>query len=370
MPAKPVQETSADQGAIVFRPIREQDAIDDNIPNVLHTIMEETAATNVFESEALVTSTPFLREESIQEESEIDSTGPALQNQSIASPSPARSASRRNSSSDSSQNTSVKRRTRSPEPARPVRQRVIVDTSSEDELDAPSPMRLPSVSRRQNIAANLTQDEESLGEQTEETLRPSNDTSVDGTLQESKEQTLEKSTEMIAEEFSLSDLSKIPLKECSINFVKCPSTPTTISNFTKTFIKNPPVTEENEASETENSQENKAPEESSDDDDDLESVTSVATSASYASISSNATSKSSYKRKAAEVPRRSTGRPKRKARMLVTSFSEPSINRKMRRSRRYSFLVYLLLHLFSAEIKQKNSVEIYFLKLKLEFSER
>jgi hypothetical protein len=34
-----------------------------------------------------------------------------------------------------------------------------------------------------------------------------------------------------------------------------------------------------------------------------------------------------------EVPRRSTGRPKRKARLLIKSFSEPPINRKMRRSR-------------------------------------
>lgn len=321
--------TSTSQSALIFRPNAIQRAIDPEIPNVLHTIMEESLVEDSFDRRASIpTSTPFARETMIREEDEEAST-PRMSHLAhsmvLPSPSPVRFVTSRTkrdytfsthasmpSPSQSStlvSPTSNDNSSQHPETDDMSSEGEATETTTEEISKQPNP-------RRQNISVGLDSSED------EETVNAAND---EETLNVAKESF--KSPESM---FNMS-VSKIPLKEALINVTKLDTTPKTVNRYLNAFSKERNETEENEndpsgtiePSDQENmiaDQENTMADES----------TALATS----TISLPTSSKSStvLKRKSStDVARRSTGRPKRKAKLCV-SLAEKPLKSKLRRS--------------------------------------
>lgn len=252
-----------------------------NIPNLLNTIQEESAFDNRFlENEDIVASTPLVSNipglqlsASLLEEEE-EATDPSL----VIPP--------------RKQTSTPKRSSNLP---RTSTQRIYDETSSEEEL------KLDEID--QKIRQNVTQRPNVTQRQ--------NVTVISCEVLEVTEESREVEATEEAEE-SLADLSvtNFPLKELHINMTKTQIPSAAIKQYKEAFIASHSIADVSKENEREES---------------VETTTSA---------TSTSTTRGRRKRAmSVDAPRRSTGRPKRKARQLVASLAEGPLNRKMRRSK-------------------------------------
>lgn len=279
--------SDVNQGAIQFRPIRVHQP---NETNILNTIHEETGIETRFDvNGSMVSSTP-LTQAVLRDTQNLQPPGPYYPEKDGET------------STAATRNPTPKRLSLPKKTSRgtlPLTHRMSEDSSSEEEEElhekAQDVTRRQNNTRRQNVTVELCRED------------------------------CEEVTDVSQAELSI---SKYQLKELTVNVTKVQATSSTLNRYAKAFISSPKevsVTIEDKREEVkENIRESS-----------IESTLTTASFASFAtSVSSSQISRVTRKRKAvSEVPRRSTGRPKRKARLVIATLAEKPINRKMRRSK-------------------------------------
>lgn len=279
--------TSSAAANCTSRP-NKQLATETNALNLLNTIQEESAFDNQFlDNENIVASTPLITN------SPRHPPSPSLlEEEEVAGP----------SSLVMSPRNLISTPERSSTFSRMSKQRDNDETSSEEEfeLSVIDEGMLTSVTK---IQKDITR---------RQSLSVSDESSAEELMNESRE------TEDVTEK-SVANLSltNFPIRELHINLTKTSVPTTVIKQYKESFIPSQQIADhQDESTETkENIRE--------------ESVdTTTSTNSSLSMI------KGRRKRPAlVEIPRRSTGRPKRKARQLVATLAEVPLNRKMRRSK-------------------------------------
>jgi hypothetical protein len=299
--------SSTGQGAIIFRPMRmhQPNETNLNLPNILNTIVEESTVDAQFHlNDPIVASTPFISTVLRDSQNIIQlprAFFPEKESETIemVAPTPKRSSLPKLLSQG----------------VRLSKQRISEDTSSEEETTLPEQEKTyvtaRNNTRRENIAVNLSQDD-------------------DDSIQDlNQEETI---AEVSQAELSISEY---PLKELTVNVTKIQATTSSLSTYTKSFILPQPqvlpvpnkIVLEDKQDEIKENIRAASIESSTSSSMSNFSISTVASSTSQVS-------KASRKRKAvSEIPRRSTGRPKRKARPVFASLVEKPLNRKLRRSK-------------------------------------
>lgn len=333
--------SSSTQNPIVFRPPVQPIL---NSSNLLNTILEESLAENVSVSPSppMVFSTPVVQNEY---EAETRRVG----NELMTSQSPLQSPPRR--SKRFSSKTSSPSSVRLSAPARRPKRSVLDDTSSDDEPISPEKNSFVS-RRRKKVSVDLTEDEDN-----EETSNVSQSEAFNTTVQTHVDthdvsnevpsdahdasyathsnahdaSILSREKDHVTSEIPITEvsISQNPLRTVLVNVTKLITTPNTTNRYKKIFHAKTP--EEILIESDDDERENRAGNDSFASNSSQATTTSCSTATSY---TSSTVLRASRKIKAtSDVPRRSTGRPKRKARPLVASLAEKKLNRKMRRSK-------------------------------------
>jgi hypothetical protein len=302
---------SAPQNIPLSRPTKFPQPVDPNVPNILHTIIEDTGDTRFLVDDPIIASTPFVptvntnqnRLSQFLEEEEEDE---------VTTPTPRVSIPKR----------SLTAATRSSAATRPSRNRILDETSSEEEMEAVTFVQHSrNITRRQNITVDLSVEEEEDESRIDDTVVVANNHQDQENLNET--------------------VSNYLIKDVQINVEKCDVSISSIDTFKACFVPPEEAAPEPEPEpiniNTEAVKENINVNSRAVSIDSALSTTSHATTATTTSslgTSLSTTSKVPRKRKAiSEIPRRSTGRPKRKARMAFSTLAEAPLNRKMRRSK-------------------------------------
>lgn len=289
--------SSTGQSAIIFRPLRmhQPNETNFNMPNILNTIAEESAVHAQFDQhDPIVASTPLI--------------STILRDSQNTRPPPASFPEEEDGTMEMIIPTPKTSSKSDPQKVRLSRQRILESTSSDEETELPEQemtfVTSRNNTRRENVAVKPSIDDD--------------DESTEDLIQE----------DSIAEvsQANLS-ISEYPLKELSVNVTRLQAATSTLSSYTKSFILPQPQVLPVPALIVEDEIKENMRESSIESSMSSFSISTVASSTSQVS-------KVSRKRKAvSDVPRRSTGRPKRKARPVFASLVEKPLNRKLRRSK-------------------------------------